>query len=83
VSRSEASRLENLCVEGTASRTMSLALTVLGAVVLYGVVWRTYRRHQAAQNPPNERVSHSAKSMRSIASDQRTVVEDDVNEKGS
>ncbi|KAF2429866.1 hypothetical protein EJ08DRAFT_262443 [Tothia fuscella] len=39
------SRLENLCREGTAARTMTLGLTVLSAVVLYGVVWRTYRRH--------------------------------------
>jgi hypothetical protein len=83
VSPAESSRLENLCVEGTAARTMSLALTVLSAVVLYGVLWRTYRRHQAAQNPPSRKALHIANSVRSIASDERTVIANEVSEKGA
>jgi len=46
----ESNYLQNLCVEGTAARTMTLAVVVLSAFVLYGVLYRTYKRRQNARN---------------------------------
>jgi peptidoglycan/LPS O-acetylase OafA/YrhL len=76
----ESSRLENLCREGSAARTVTLALSVLAAVVLYGVVWRTFRRHQAKQVLPSRAALQRVMRKRSTASDERTVVEDEMGE---
>lgn len=70
------SRLENLCREGTGARTITLGITVLSAVVLYGVVWRTFRRHQATKSAalliPQANLQRTM-TMKSTASDERTV----------
>jgi hypothetical protein len=77
----ESTRLQNLCVEGTAARTMTLAITVLSVFVLYGVVWRTYRRYQAAQSTPSSIPLGRPMTMRSTISDQGTVYGDEKHEK--
>lgn len=75
------SRLENLCREGTGARTITLGITVLSAVVLYGVVWRTFRRHRAARSAallvPHTSLERSM-TMKSTASDEKTVVGEDT-----
>jgi heme/copper-type cytochrome/quinol oxidase subunit 2 len=80
-SKSKSTRMENLCLEGTAARTMILAITVLGAIVLYGVAWRTYRRHQATQNSPKPVPCERELTVRSTTSDERTVIGDEKSEK--
>jgi hypothetical protein len=75
------SRLENLCREGTGARTITLGITILSAVVLYGVVWRTYQRHQATRSAallvPQSGLERSM-TMKSTASDEMTVVGEDA-----
>jgi len=84
-SDAEMNKLENLCREGTAARTMTLALTILAALVLYSVVYRTYRRRQAARAPTPvaiyERGSHVRAASR--MSDARTVVAEEKHMAGS
>jgi len=71
-------RLENLCREGTAARTVTLALCVLYAFVLYGVLYRAWRRRSSAQRNARFRDFDGAQSgsstMRSNISQAHTVV---------
>lgn len=66
--------MEDLCREGTAARTMSLAVAVLSAFVLYGVLYRTYRRSQKARAPGPVFYEPRAQSVMSEA---RTMVPDE------
>lgn len=74
-------RLENLCREGTAARTVTLAVCVLYAFVLYGVIYRAYRRRSGARRSAHFRGFESANAggsgtMRSNISQAQTVVQD-------
>jgi hypothetical protein len=74
VKNSKAKKLENLCQEGTAARTVTLAVAVLYAFVLYGVVYRAYRRSQSAQRTRQFKGFDGSYTMRSQMSEARTVV---------
>merc|ERR1711981_345579 len=70
-------RLENLCREGTAARTVTLAVCVLYLFVLYGVLYRAYRRRAGAKRNAQFRGFESAAGtgpMRSNISQAHTVV---------
>merc|ERR1711981_92324 len=70
-------RLENLCREGTAARTVTLAVCVLYLFVLYGVLYRAYRRRAGAKRNAQFRGFESAAgtgTMRSNISQAHTVV---------
>jgi len=75
-------RLENLCREGTAARTVTLAVCVLYLFVLYGVLYRAYRRRTVARRNAQFRGFESAMAgngntngtMRSNISQAHTVV---------
>jgi hypothetical protein len=47
--------LEMLCAEGTASRTVALALMVLSSVVLGCILWRAYHRRRRAKSQKDGR----------------------------
>lgn len=72
----ESNRLETLCTEGTAARTMTLALAVLGAVVLYVTLLRTYRRHKQTQPSPAV-LERNLTSRSGVSLDERTIVGDE------
>ncbi len=74
VTTSEQNRLQNLCEEGTAARTVTLAAAVMYAFVLYGVVYRAYRRRQSAQRTRQFRGFDGSYTMRSQMSEALTVV---------
>jgi hypothetical protein len=79
-------RLENLCREGTAARTVTLAICVLYAFVLYGIVYRAYRRRSSAQRSSQFRGFDSAPetgTMRSNISQARTMVTESTEPKMS
>ncbi|QDS67587.1 hypothetical protein FKW77_003661 [Venturia effusa] len=67
--------LEDLCREGTGARTISLAVAVLSAFVLYGVLYRTYRRSQRAKAPGA--IPYPPSRPQSALSDARTIVASD------
>ncbi|KIW01367.1 hypothetical protein, variant [Verruconis gallopava] len=73
---SEQNRLQNLCQEGTAARTVTLAVCVLYAFVAYGVIYRAYKRRQNAKRSVQFRGFEGGGSgtMRSYMSDAQTVV---------
>jgi len=75
VSNTESNYLENLCREGTAARTMTLALCVLSAVVLYSVVYRTYKRRKVARHP---RLTAFQQRNQSALSEAKTVLPEDM-----
>jgi hypothetical protein len=78
---SEENKLENLCQEGTAARTVTLAVAVLYAFVLYGVVYRAYKRKQNAKMTMQFRGFDSANTMRSHMSEAQTVVDESTEPK--
>lgn len=71
----ESNYLEDLCREGTGARTISLAVAVLSAFVLYGVLYRTHRRSQQAK--AHGPVSYQLPRTQSVMSDARTMVAGD------
>lgn len=71
----ESNYLEDLCREGTGARTISLAVAVLSAFVLYGVLYRTHRRSQNAKAPGP--ISYHPPRTQSVMSDARTMVAGD------
>lgn len=72
--QTESNYLEDLCQEGTAARTMSLAVAVLSAFVLYGVLYRTYRRSQTEKG--SGPIAYQPRAY-SVMSEARTVVVDE------
>lgn len=76
-------RLENLCREGTAARTVTLAVCVLYAFVLWGVCYRAYKRRAVARRSAHFRGFESAnghgrmETMGSDVSQAHTVVVDE------
>jgi hypothetical protein len=71
---SEGNKLENLCQGGTAARTVTLAVTVLYAFVLYGILYRAYKRRSNGRRTTQFSGFVGANTMRSHMSEAPTVV---------